>query len=147
MSYTGEKVSDTWISENHPDNGVFRVYWKDAVDSYSGGATFNPEESNCKIHTDCSGHLRFEWYYKDGKRDGIRKEWFSGGFQGTNLYRISKFNNGKQISDKVYTFGGRKLFTSTYKNNSVVDSIFQSRKGYETKIFIAKSNNNLIKCY
>ena len=80
MSYTGEKISDTWISENHPDNGVFRVYWKDVVGSYSGGATFNPEESNCKIHTDCSGHLRFEWYYKDGKRaDGVSKGWWPNG--------------------------------------------------------------------
>ena len=36
-------------------------------------------------------------YYKDGVKHGIRKEWFSGGFQNTKLFRESNFIKGEQL--------------------------------------------------
>ena len=71
--------SSTWINSNYPKNGLFRVYWKDVNSRNNGGATLDPDESNCKIHTDCSGHLRWEWFYKDGQKDGVSKGWWPSG--------------------------------------------------------------------
>ena len=84
--------SSTWINQNHPESGLFRVYWKDAEWRSRGGATLNPSESNCKIHTDCSGHLRYEWEYKDGKMaDGISRGWWPDG----TLKQERTWKNGK----------------------------------------------------
>ena len=152
MNGNGSKISDTGIPYNgrhgewkhyysDKNNRNRRPFIKNSIKAYQNWKNGKMDGEVITYFLD--GKKSATSYYKDGKRDGIRKEWFAGGFQGTNLYRISKFNNGKQISDKINTFGGRKLFTSTYKNSSVVDSIFQSRKGYETKIFIAKSNNRM----
>ncbi len=54
--------------KNNPENGLFRVYWKDIIDNWHGSATLNPDEGE---------GLRYEWYYKDGKRaDGVSKGWW-----------------------------------------------------------------------
>jgi len=85
--------SSTWINSNYPKNGLFRVYWKDVNSRNNGGATLDPDESNCKIHTDCSGHLRYEWYYKDGKMaDGVSRGWWPDG----TLKQERNWKNGKQ---------------------------------------------------
>ena len=113
--------AEKWIEENRPGNGVFRVYWKDVRklpelgrSSYDGGATLDPAESNCKIHTDCSGHLRFEWYYKDGKRaDGVSKGFWPDG----QLKHIWNWKNGKVHG--LYTAlyqDGQKRKEQTFKN-------------------------------
>ena len=44
MSKINGKPADVWIEENHPENGLFRVYWKDVVNWDEGGLTFNPDE-------------------------------------------------------------------------------------------------------
>ena len=49
-----------WIRENHPENDLFKVYWKNIVGDHNGGVTFDPEEGE---------GLRYEWYYKDNKKD------------------------------------------------------------------------------
>ena len=81
--------------------------------------------------------------YKNGKRSGVRKEWYSGGFQATNLYRVTKFRLGNILNDKVYTHGNRKLIISEYKKDSHIDSIFQSQKGIDSNIFIVKSEDRM----
>ena len=82
-------------------------------------------------------------YYKDGKRDGIRKEWFPGGFQGTKIARRSTFNNGKLVNDKLITYGNRKLLTTNFINGNRVDSIFQSIKNSNSNVFIVRSYNRM----
>lgn len=60
-----------WVRDNQPENGLFRVYWKDVYSPYSGSVTYDPKEGK---------GLRYEWYCKDGKRaDGISKGWFPDG--------------------------------------------------------------------
>ena len=82
-------------------------------------------------------------YYKDGVKHGIRKEWFSGGFQNTKLFRESNFIKGELLSDKIYTFGERKLITRSYKNETFIDSIFQSKISYDTKVALIHTNNRI----
>jgi hypothetical protein len=57
--YNGHQyIPSECIRNNHPENGLFRVYWKNVVSWEEGGATFEPEEAE---------GLRWEWYYKDGE--------------------------------------------------------------------------------
>lgn len=80
--FDGELV-DVWIEAYHPENGLFRVYWKDVIDPYNGGATLDPDEGE---------GLRFEWYYKDGKQEGKALGWFPNG----RLKQEGTYKNGKQ---------------------------------------------------
>ena len=95
----------TWVRENHPENGIFRVYWKDVYTSYSGSVTFDPEEGN---------GLRYEWYYKDGERaDGISKGWFPNG----KLRQTQTWKNGKLNGLYIgYFDSGQKESQSNYKD-------------------------------
>ncbi len=45
MSKINGKPADEWIESNHPENGLFRVYWKDVITYLEGGATLDPDES------------------------------------------------------------------------------------------------------
>jgi antitoxin component YwqK of YwqJK toxin-antitoxin module len=75
--------SGEWIRKNHPENGLFRVYWKDIITSWSSGVTFDPDEGE---------GLRWEWYYKDGlKADGISKGWYPNG----QIKEIITWKDGK----------------------------------------------------
>ena len=57
--------TDEWIEENHPKNGVFKVYW-----AKNGGVSVEDEGLN----------QRYEWIYKDGKRgNGPSKGWYPNG--------------------------------------------------------------------
>ena len=57
---------EDWIEENKPENSVFRAYWSGSAD-----VTLDSEEG---------GNLRYEIYFKDGKRaDGISKGWYADG--------------------------------------------------------------------
>ena len=70
MSHINKEPAAVWIRHNHPENGLFRVYWKDVIDDLDGGATLNQHEGE---------GLRYEWYYKDGKRsDGVSSCLISG---------------------------------------------------------------------
>lgn len=64
MSLINGEVASKWISVNHPENGLFKVYW-----TKDGNATM----------TDNGLPLRYEWYYRDGKKHGLSKGWNAGG--------------------------------------------------------------------
>tara|TARA_Y100000310_G_scaffold270443_1_gene284268 strand:- start:1846 stop:2229 length:384 start_codon:yes stop_codon:yes gene_type:complete len=70
---------DNWSQTgSNPKDGRFRRYWP-------------------------NGNLRYEWYYKDGKRaDGISKGWWYNG----NLKQTITWKNGKKVG----------LFTAWYEN-------------------------------
>jgi antitoxin component YwqK of YwqJK toxin-antitoxin module len=101
MSYIKGEHPGKWIEENMPENGLFRVYWKDLTgdieyDNDNAGVTFDSEEGE---------GLRYEWYYKDGERaDGESKGWFSNG-----------------ISRSIYTYKNKKadgLWTEWFPNGN-----------------------------
>jgi len=55
MTYIDGLKAEDWIEIHKPENGLFRQYFD-------------------------NGQLRYEWYYKDGKRaDGISRGWWSNG--------------------------------------------------------------------
>ena len=105
MSLIYKQDSEDWVEENHPENGLFRVYWKDVKGNYRGGATLDPEEGE---------GLRYEWYYKDGKMaDGVSRGWFPNG----NLKSEWTWKDGK--ANGVYTqwhMNGQKKLEGTFKN-------------------------------
>jgi len=70
MSYINDESAEEWIERNQPTNGLFKVYWKDVVGLARGGATLDQDEGE---------GLRYEWYYKDGKKDGVSKGWYPNG--------------------------------------------------------------------
>ena len=118
MSRINGILSDDWIEENHPNNGVFRVYWKDVITTNWGGATLNPDEGE---------GLRYEWEYKDGKRaDGVSKSWYSSGqLKEERTYKNEKrhgsytffYENGQKESEKTYKDGRQDgLATKWYEN-------------------------------
>ena len=41
MSEIDGKRPKYWIEKNNPENGLFRVYWKDIIDNWHGSATLN----------------------------------------------------------------------------------------------------------
>ena len=105
MSKINGKPAPEWIEENRPENGVFRVYWKDVIGPHDGGVTFDENESE---------GLRWEWYYKDGKMaDGVSKGWFPNG----QLKQSRIWKNG--VQDGIWTEyyeNGQKDYEQTYKD-------------------------------
>ena len=102
-----------WIKNNHPENGLFRVYWKNVVNWEEGGATFDPDEGE---------GLRWEWYYKDGERaDGISRGWYPNGnlkseqLNGLWIENVEAGMKGIELNMK----NGKKdgLFTIFYMQN------------------------------
>jgi len=113
----GQVISE-WIKLNHPDNGLFRVYWKNVIASNIGDATLDPNDGE---------ELRYEWYYKDGKRaDGITKGWWPNGklkhkWCWKNNVRdglwIFYDENGQKKSEEIYKDGKLNgLSTEWYEN-------------------------------
>ena len=72
-------------------NGLFRVWWKDAIGYHVGGGTFDKSNSNCSIHEDCDGHKRWEWKFKQGNQVGLAKSWWPNG----NMNQLRFYNYGK----------------------------------------------------
>jgi len=112
------QVIDEWIKLNHPDNGLFRVYWKNVIASNIGDVTLDPNDGE---------ELRYEWYYKDGKRaDGISKGWWPNGklkhkWCWKNNLRdglwIFYDENGQKKSEEIYKDGKKDgLWTHWYEN-------------------------------
>ena len=108
MSYINNGYSaDVWIKKNHPNNGLFRVYWKDVEGPYDGGVTFNSTEGK---------KLRWEWFYKDGQKDGVSKGWWPDG----KLKQERTYKNGKR--DGLFTIwyeNGLKEREENYKDGEL----------------------------
>jgi len=110
-----------WIEKNQPENGLFRVYWKDVQSTHRGGATLDPDKGE---------GLRYEWYYKDGKRaDGESKGWWPNG----QIKHIWTWKDGEL--NGLYTYwheNGQKVCEEIYKDGKSI-----SYKSYaETKIIM-----------
>ncbi len=107
MSYIDGIEANKWIKNNHPENGLFRVYWKNVVNWDEGGATFDPDEGE---------GLRWEWYYKDGERaDGISRGWFpNSNLKSEHTWKDGKLN-GKWIQWKET---GEKEIVKYYKDGN-----------------------------
>ena len=151
MSIVNNITADFWIVKNHPKNGVYRVYYKKGMSGWSGDVTLDPEEGE---------GLRWEWYYKDGKRaDGVSKGWYPNGqikFEWTwkdgrlNGPFIDWFETGiiseegtyKNLSGyfltadkdgvyKGYDPAGRMILEENYKNNKLDgESKYWNMDGY-----------------
>jgi len=100
----GDDKHHEWIKNNHPENGVFRVYW---------WVSDNFVDDTKTSFEDMGSGLRYEWYYKDGKRaDGISKSWHSNG----QLRQIDTYRDGKRngLSTR-WGDRGQKLLEGNYK--------------------------------
>jgi|TARA_R110001592_G_scaffold205167_3_gene455586 antitoxin component YwqK of YwqJK toxin-antitoxin module len=64
MSFINGEFASKWLKVNHPENGLFRAYWTE-----DGNATL----------TNNGLPLRYEWYYKDGKKHGVSRGWVEDG--------------------------------------------------------------------
>ena len=109
MSKINGKPAEDWITENCPKNGLFRVYWKDVVNWYEGGLTFDPEEGE---------GLRWEWYYKDGVRaDGESKGWFPSG----QMKQLAVWKDTKTIKWIEYWINGHKMVEQYWNPDGEMD--------------------------
>ncbi|MAG02129.1 hypothetical protein CMI42_02225 [Candidatus Pacearchaeota archaeon] len=105
--YGRYRFADDWIDKVHPQNGLFRVYWKDVVGLHSGGVTFDESDGE---------GLRWEWNYKDGKKHGISKGWWPSG----NLK--SKWNWKDDKLDGLFEMwydNGNYRYLKNYKNGEL----------------------------
>ena len=96
MSYINGTESDFWIEENHPEDGLFRVYWtKDGILADKNKKhTGQPQTS----FEDCGLGIRYEWYYKNGVKDGISKGWYPNG----NLKHTQTWKDGVQHGEDIW---------------------------------------------
>ena len=116
------KVIDTdeWIEENHPENGVFKIYW-----TRDGGVSVEDEGLG----------QRYEWIYKDGKRgNGPSKGWYP--------------NGNRQVpthgwKDGVYTQVSRILGENKLKRGLFMPELFfinEDKKIYKFKVIRFRGN-------
>jgi antitoxin component YwqK of YwqJK toxin-antitoxin module len=112
MTFIKGKLVEYWIEENHPENGVFKAYWKNVIDNCEGGITLDPNENE---------GIRYEWYYKNNKRaDGISKGWYSNG----QLKEIMNWKNNCPHGLVTYWYeDGQKWYESTNKDGKF-DGLF-----------------------
>ena len=120
MTYSQKtgKTSEDWIEENRPDNGLFRAYWYNYTGDDPGEPTLDSDEGD---------GLRYEWYYKDGKRaDGVTKGWWPNGeLKHTWTYKdgikngayAEYFDTGQKRREGTHKDGERDgLWTVWYEN-------------------------------
>jgi len=76
-----------------PTDGLFQVYWP-------------------------NGNLRYEWYYKDGKRvDGVSKGWYSN----SKLKQTITWKNGKRNGKWIQWWeNGQKVCEWTFKDGKEI---------------------------
>tara|TARA_R100001594_G_scaffold25041_1_gene49053 strand:- start:37 stop:450 length:414 start_codon:yes stop_codon:yes gene_type:complete len=87
--FANENATDIGIQYEIPTDGLFQVHWS-------------------------NGNLRYEWYYKNGKRaDGVSKSWHENG----QLKQEITWKDGKL--DGLYSWfypSGQKRKEGTFKN-------------------------------
>jgi len=71
------------------------------------------------------GKIAIESKYQDGKQNGIRKEWYMGGFMYTKPFRETQYKTGKPIHDKIYNIDSDIYIISNYNDSSRIDSIYE----------------------
>jgi len=110
MSSVNGQLSNDWIKENHPENGVFRVYYKTVRTPKEADVTSNPDEG-------CG--LRWEWSYKDGKRaDGISKGWWPDGTLKSTRY----YKNGHPAGEYIeYNMDGSIAYIQNWNEDGLED--------------------------
>ena len=62
-------LTGKWIDKNHPENGVFRIYWVEDGNRISDSPEATGDEFKDK------GAVAYEINYKDGKKNGISYGW------------------------------------------------------------------------
>jgi antitoxin component YwqK of YwqJK toxin-antitoxin module len=99
MSKINGVDTDIWIAENCPENGLFRAYWT---------------EDGVGVSLEDTGFgLRYEWYYKDGIKDGISKGWWPN----SQLKDICTWKSGKRDGLWIEWYDdGQKSSEFTLKN-------------------------------
>ena len=107
MSKVNDEWGCDWVERNHPENGLFRVYWKDIIDNNHASSTFDENESE---------GLRWEWYYKNGQKNGVSKGWWPNG----KLKHWWSWKNG--IADGMWIYwnnDGQKYCEENYKDDKL----------------------------
>ena len=75
--------------------------------------------------------------YKDGKKNGHRKEWFQGGYMYTKLYRDTQYKKGAPINDKIYDYSNTTLsLQSSYIDDIRIDTLYSSN--YKKSLYPGK---------
>ena len=98
-----------WIEENRPENGVFRVYWKDVISPHEGNVTFDENEGQ---------GLRYKWEYKDGKMvDGISQSWYPNGQLKSTINWKDGHRNG--LNTEWHDNGQKKSFYNVYDSHQI----------------------------
>jgi antitoxin component YwqK of YwqJK toxin-antitoxin module len=107
MSRINGISSNSWIIQNRPETGWFRVYWKDVMGPHEGSVTLDPDEGE---------GLRYEWEYKDGQRaDGAARSWYPSG----QLKEERTFKNGNlDGACTIWDENGQKKSELFYKDGS-----------------------------
>ena len=109
MSKINDYHANKWIENNHPENGLFRVYWKDIIDNHKGGATLDSDEGE---------GLRYEWYYKDGLKDGTSRGWYPNG----QLKQKGNYKNGELHGHcEFFDEEGNLTKTETWENGKLIE--------------------------
>ena len=99
-------ASTKWVDSHHPQNGVFRAYWKDIIpNSHNiGGLTLNGKWTYWYEN----GQKKFERNMKDGKRDGECITWNDDFGEG---WTDREAGNGRKM--KKETWKSQKLISSS----------------------------------
>jgi antitoxin component YwqK of YwqJK toxin-antitoxin module len=87
--FANETATDIGIQYEIPTDGLFQVHWS-------------------------NGNLRYEWYYKNGKRaDGVSSTWFeSGQLKATRTWK----NGMKSGPYSIWFENGQKQYEGTFKD-------------------------------
>jgi len=86
------------IKYDTPTDGLFQVKWP-------------------------NGNLRYEWYYKDGKRaDGVSKGWFRNG----QLKQTITWESNIAIHTTGYYYSGQKKWEGPLKKDREMDGLWTS---------------------
>jgi hypothetical protein len=114
MSYIDGKNFDTnYLKKVQPENGVLRLYWAHPDDDLTNEPSLE----------DRGFGIRYEWYYKDGKRaDGISKSWW--GIEDNNNLKCTMtwkdghldglathyYRTGNKMEETFYNFKGDRKY-------------------------------------
>lgn len=137
MTFINGKHAAKWINQNHPENGIFKVYWtKDGVNSCDWKDEISPRymsKQGYNISEHVGGRqtsfkdkglgVRYEWHYKDGKQIGVSKGWYPDAVGG-HLFQVRNWKDGKLhgLVTEYYTNGQKKL-EGTWDNGELVDNV------------------------